>query len=126
MPTDTQSHAPIRLRRAYTKVWLERRDVLALGFVLMVLALLVHNAKEVEWREVVDSLKDYSWLTPLAGIGCSLVTYLIYSSCDLFGRFYIKSKVAKIRMMVIAFISCAFTLNLGGVIGSFGIRDRKS
>lgn len=124
MPTDTQSHAPIRLRRAYKKVWPYLRHVLTLGFILLVLALLVHHAKEVEWREVVDTLKDYSWLTTLAGIGCALVTYLIYSSYDLFGRFYIKSKVAKIRMMVIAFISCAFTLNLGGVIGSFGIRFR--
>src|SRR5699024_12803384 len=80
MPTDTQSHAPIRLRRAYKKIWPYLRHVLTLDFILLVLALLVHHAKEVEWREVVDTLKDYSWLTTLAGIGCALVTYLIYSS----------------------------------------------
>src|SRR5690625_7629546 len=125
MPTDTQSHAPIRLRRAYKKVWPYLRHVLTLGFILLVLALLVHHAKEVEWRAVVDTLKDYSWLTTLAGIGCALVTCLIYSSYDLFGRFYINSKVAKIRMIVSAVISCAFRLNLRGVIRRMGVVVRR-
>lgn len=124
MPSRTESRAPIRLRRVYRKTWPYLRHVLTFGFIVLVLALLAHHAREVEWREVGDTLNDYSLLTTLAGIVCALGTYLIYSSYDLFGRFYIKSRISKIRMMMIAFVSCAFTLNLGAMVGSVGFRYR--
>ena len=123
-PSSTESRTPTRFRRVYKKAWPYLRRVLTFGFVVLVLTLLAHHAKEVEWREVVDTLKDYSLLTTFVGIGCALGTYLIYSSYDLFGRFYIKSRISKIRMMMIAFVSCAFTLNLGALIGSVGFRYR--
>jgi glycosyltransferase 2 family protein len=113
-----------RVQRIYVKTWPYLKHVFTLGFFALVLWLLVHHAQEVDWDEVFDTLRGYSLGATIIGVACALGTYLIYSSYDLFGRFYIKSRISKVHMMIIAFISCAFTLNLGALIGSVGFRYR--
>ncbi|MDQ2077873.1 YbhN family protein [Marinimicrobium sp. ABcell2] len=119
-----QNQTLAKLRKIYKKVWPYLKHVFAIGFLGLVLWLLVHHAREVDWREVFETLRNYSLWTIFLGITCALSTYLVYSSYDLFGRLYIKSRISKIRMMMIAFVSCAFTLNLGALIGSVGFRYR--
>lgn len=124
MPSSQQSRLLISSRRVFQKAWPYLRYLFVAGFVVLVLALLIHHAKEIKWREVIDTLKDYSVFTTLAGIVCAMGAYLFYALYDLLGRFYIKSRISKIRMMMIAFVSCAFTLNLGSLVGGVGSRYR--
>lgn len=98
------------------------KHLLTVAFLGLVIWLLVDYAKQVNWQEVRAALADYSWLTVLLGGSIALTSYLAYASYDLFGRYYVQHDISKARTMLIAFICCAFTINVGAFIGSIGFR----
>ncbi|MAL97655.1 MAG: hypothetical protein CL583_04300 [Alteromonadaceae bacterium] len=98
------------------------KNLLTLVFLALVLWLLVDYAKGVNWQEVQRVLTGYSWWAIAIGACLAIGTYTAYASYDLFGRYYVKHDISKPRTMLIAFICCAFTLNLGAIIGSIGFR----
>ena len=107
-----------------TKCWPLLKRILTLAFVVLVLWLLLNYAQKIAWREVKQVLGSYSLPNILVGAGLGFGAYLAYSSYDLLGRYYVKHGISKRRTMMIAFICCAFTLNLGALIGSVGFRYR--
>lgn len=118
----TETRGPWRHR--WTKAWPYIKKALTLGFLALVAWLLYNHAREVDWAEVGAALSDYSALDITIGLGLAAATYTAYASYDLFGRYYTGHDVSRFKTMVIAFICCAFTLNLGAMIGSLGFRYR--
>ena len=63
-------------------------------------------------------------MTLLAGIGLSLVSYLVFSSFDLLSRIYTGHTLPARQVLPLAFVCYAFNLNLGSWVGGIALRYR--
>src|SRR5688572_18739636 len=94
------------------------------AFAVLVVVLLVRYARTVEWRAVAASVGAYD-AGPLAIAGAlALLSYALYGSYDLAARAYVGHRLATWRVLLIAFVSYAFNLNLGALVGGAGFRVR--
>ena len=103
------------------------RRALMLLFFSAVALLLARQAREIEWDKVAASIRAYDALTLVAAFALSAFSYLIYSSFDLLGRYYIgirQSKLSVYDAMSTAFISFAFNQSIGSMIGAVAFRFR--
>lgn len=86
--------------------------------------LLVSQARTIEWEKVLSSLQDYP---PSASWGAATLaasSYLLYSCFDLLGRHYTGHTLRASTVIQLTFVSYAFNLNLGSVIGGVAFRYR--
>ena len=104
--------------------WPWTRRLLTLLFFVAVAALLVRFARNVDWSEVFASLRDTPRPALLAAIGFAMASHLLYSCFDLIGRRYTGHELATRKVMAVNFISYAFNLNLGSLVGGVAFRYR--
>lgn len=124
-PESVESDRPSRSPRSWrARLWYWSKNFLTVAFLALVVWLLINHAQKVEWSEVKQALGDYSWTHIAVGGLLAIATYMAYSAYDLFGRYYTRHGISKLKTMTIAYICCAFTLNLGAMIGSVGFRYR--
>ena len=102
--------------------WLKR--IVGLGFFVLVATLLVWQAQEIEWAEVLGSLKRYPISAIWAAAGLSAASLLLYSCFDLLGRRYTGHPLGTASVMTTTFVSYVFNLNLGSLVGAFAMRYR--
>jgi uncharacterized membrane protein YbhN (UPF0104 family) len=110
--------------RAPSSLWPVAKRGLTIAFFGLVAWLLFHQARAIEWDEV--------WATVLAlpngvlalGALLALASYTLYSTFDLFGRHLTGHPLGAGRVMLVTFISYAFNLNLGALVGGFAFRYR--
>lgn len=102
--------------------WVKR--ILGLAFLLVVVALLVRYGRTVDWGEVKQSVLELPREVLLMAFGFAAVSHSIYSLMDLVGRHYTGHRLPKRKVMQISFISYAFNLNLGSLVGGIGFRYR--
>jgi uncharacterized membrane protein YbhN (UPF0104 family) len=104
--------------------WPWTRRLLTMLFFVAVLALLVRYARNVDWDDVFQSLRDTPRPALLAAIGFAAASHLLYSCFDLIGRRYTGHELATRKVMTVNFISYAFNLNLGTLVGGVAFRYR--
>lgn len=107
--------------------WLrdKRLHRLAAGlFLLVVFGLLAVVASRVEWADVGRALRRYEAGTLALACALALCSHALYACYDLIGRAYTGHRLAAWRVMTIAFVSYAFNLSLGNLIGGVGVRMR--
>ncbi|MCW7539236.1 lysylphosphatidylglycerol synthase domain-containing protein [Aquabacterium sp. A7-Y] len=104
--------------------WAVARKWLTWAFFAAVLGLLVSHARSVDWGQVWQTLRGYPAGTLALAGGLALLSYLIYSSFDLFGRAYTGHRLSTPTVLGVAFISYAFNLNLGALVGGVAFRFR--
>ena len=97
---------------------------LSAAFAIAVVALLAWAARQVDWSEVGDALRQLPVGVLAAGGALCLVSHLIYSGYDLIGKRWARHAVPARRVMLITFISYAFNLNLGALVGGVAMRLR--
>jgi uncharacterized membrane protein YbhN (UPF0104 family) len=114
--------APARWRDRAWWPWLRRG--LTLAFFLAVVVLLMQYAKHIDWDDVLDSLRNTPMPALLAACGLAASSHLLYSCFDLLGRRYTGHNLRTRTVMAINFISYAFNLALGSVVGGVGFRYR--
>jgi uncharacterized membrane protein YbhN (UPF0104 family) len=102
--------------------WIKR--ILGIAFVLVVGALLVRYARNVDWGEVKQSVLELPRNVLLMAFVFAAISHAVYSLMDLVGRHYTGHRLAKRKVMQISFISYAFNLNLGSLVGGIGFRYR--
>jgi uncharacterized membrane protein YbhN (UPF0104 family) len=102
--------------------WLKR--ALTGAFFLLVLALLVKYARGVDWREVRESLLELPRHVLLQAAALCALSHLLMSYFDLLGRHYTRHTLPAPRVMQVNFISYAFNLNLGSLVGGVAFRYR--
>lgn len=102
--------------------WIKR--ILGLAFLLVVGALLVRYARTVDWGQVKQSVLELPREVLLIAFAFAAVSHSIYSLMDLVGRHYTGHRLPKRKVMQISFISYAFNLNLGSLVGGIGFRYR--
>lgn len=97
---------------------------MALLFLVLVGWLVADHVKLVHWSEVQASLAGLRWST-LAGAGALvLASHLTYASYELIGRHYVGHALPTGRVLAVGFVSYAFNLNLGALVGGVGFRLR--
>lgn len=120
-----QEDAPGPSRKLSDKPWWPwfKRGAAALFFIAVAM-LLVSQARTIDWAEVLASLRRYP-LRALAGaLALALLSFTLYSCFDLLGRRYTGHTVGTGSVMLVTFISYAFNLNLGSLVGGVAFRYR--
>lgn len=102
--------------------WIQR--AVTLGFFVAVAVLLSRYAREVDWREVGESLRELPRRLLLAAGALAAVSHALYSCFDLLGRHYTGHRLPVPQVMQVNFISYAFNLNLGSLLGGVAFRYR--
>ncbi|ANH70242.1 hypothetical protein ABE85_04035 [Mitsuaria sp. 7] len=93
-------------------------------FAVAVVALLAWAARQIDWSEVGDGLRQLPLGVLVAGAALCALSHLIYSGYDLIGKRWTHHTVPARRVMLITFVSYAFNLNLGALVGGIAMRLR--
>ncbi|MFT4047213.1 MAG: hypothetical protein QM661_11040, partial [Solimonas sp.] len=92
-------------------------------FLRLVGWLVVSRALAIDWLRVMQSLREMRVTALCSAALLAMARYAIYACFDWFSRIYTK-QVPKLRQFEIAWVSYAFNLNLGSLVGSVGFRYR--
>ncbi len=114
--------APPRWRDRAWWPWLTRGVLVVFG--AFVLGLLVWQATRVDWPAVFAAMAATPARVLLAAGAVALAGHLLYSTFDLLGRHYTGHHLAPQATMLVTFISYAFNLNFGAIVGSAALRLR--
>jgi glycosyltransferase 2 family protein len=102
--------------------WIKR--IVGTLFLTAVLLLLVRYARTVDWGAVKESIAELPRAVLMQAFILAAGSHLVYSLLDLVGRHYTGHRLSKRKVMQISFISYAFNLNLGSLVGGIGFRYR--
>lgn len=109
---------PVRSR------WALARKILGVAFVALVLVMIVRKLGAIDWAEAFVTLRAYELRTLAPAAALVALSYFWHAAFDLLGRWYARHRLPPLRVLAIAFVSYAFNLNLGALIGGLGIRYR--
>jgi uncharacterized membrane protein YbhN (UPF0104 family) len=104
--------------------WPMATRIVALLFFLGVAALLLRQARSIDWHEVLQAIRELPLSTVLIAGALAACSHAIYSSYDLLGRHLTGHSLPTRTVMGITFISYAFNLNLGSMVGGVAFRFR--
>ncbi len=104
--------------------WPWVRRGLTFGFFALVAYLLVINARQIEWAEVGEALRRRPLASLLPAAVLAAASFGVYSCYDLLSRRYTGHDVPARRVVCTTFISYAFNLNLGSLVGGLAFRHR--
>lgn len=104
--------------------WPGLKRGLATLFFVLVGYLLVSQARTIEWGKVLSSLQQYPLTAAWGAVALSAASFALYSCFDLLGRSYTGHTLGKPTVMMLTFVSYAFNLNLGSVVGGIAFRYR--
>ena len=102
--------------------WVARAAVTV--FLLVVVWLLVRQARTVDWPRVLDALRALPASALWVAGALAFTSHLAYGSFDLIGRRCTGHGLPRATTLGIAMASYAFTLNLGSLVGGVGVRYR--
>ena len=102
--------------------WLRRGATIA--FFGLIASLLVSQARNIEWSEVLTALEDYPLTAAWGGVLLAAASFTLYSTFDLLGRHYTRHPLRAPTVMAVTFVSYAFNLNLGSLVGGVAFRYR--
>ncbi len=93
-------------------------------FFLLVAWLIWRFASTVRWGEVLQAIRAYPATTLMAAATLAACSHALYSTYDLIGRHTTGHRLGTGAVMRITFISYAFNLNLGSLVGGIALRYR--
>jgi uncharacterized membrane protein YbhN (UPF0104 family) len=102
--------------------WLKRGATAA--FFLLIASLLVSQARNIEWSLVLTALEDYPLTAAWGAVLLAVASFTLYSTFDLLGRHYTRHALRAPAVMAVTFVSYAFNLNLGSLVGGVAFRYR--
>ena len=102
--------------------WVKR--IATWSFFGLVAWLLVHQARTVDWGEVLRAVREIPLPAVLAALLLAACSFALYSTYDLLGRHMTHHRLGTRTVMGVTFISYAFNLNLGSLIGGVAFRYR--
>ncbi|QFZ82548.1 UPF0104 family protein [Variovorax paradoxus] len=104
--------------------WPWVRRVAILAFFGGIAWLLLKQARTIDWAEVFAALRALPALTLLAAGALAAASFALYSTYDLLGRYLTKHRLGAGTVMGVTFISYAFNLNFGSLVGGVAFRYR--
>jgi uncharacterized membrane protein YbhN (UPF0104 family) len=106
------------------KWWPWARRGMTLAFFAAVAFLLFEYGKNVDWDDVGRSVRDLPGPALLAAVLLAACSHLLYSCFDLLGKRYTGHTLPTRTVMSVNFVSYAFNLCIGSLIGGVGFRYR--
>ena len=107
------------------RVWWPRlKRVATWSFFGLVAWLLVTQARTIDWPGVLRAVADIPLPALLSALLLAACSFALYSTYDLLGRHMTRHGLGTGTVMGITFISYAFNLNLGSLIGGVAFRYR--
>jgi uncharacterized membrane protein YbhN (UPF0104 family) len=100
------------------------KRLLGIAFAALVLGLLYVQAREIDWGEVASSVAEVPAGVLAAAGAFAVASYAVYACFEWLARRYTGHDVAVPSVLTIAFVSYAFSLNLGSLVGGGGLRLR--
>ena len=104
--------------------WTWTRRLLTLAFFAAVAWLLYCYGRNVDWEDVLASLRETPGPVLTTAIALAAASHLLYSCFDLLGRHYTGHGLRTPIVMLVNFISYAFNLTLGSMVGGVAFRYR--
>lgn len=104
--------------------WPRIKKALGVAFALAVLALIGWHAREIEWSEVLTSLRALPLSTIALGAVVAVAAHAAYISYDLLARRYTGHRLGMGRTAAVAGVCFACNLNLGALVGGVALRYR--
>jgi len=96
----------------------------ALLFLALVGWLVADHVREIDWGQVRSALAAYRAPTLASAAALVVLSHLTYASYELLGRRYVGHDLSTARVLGVGFVSYAFNLNLGSLVGGVGFRLR--
>ena len=93
-------------------------------FLAAVAALLVRYGRNVDWDDVLESVRSLPAPALLTAVALAAASHLLYSCFDLIGRRYTGHNLPTRTVMAVNFVSYAFNLCIGSIVGGVGFRYR--
>jgi len=105
--------------------WYRRgRRLVSVAFAVIVVGLLVRYGVRLDWAEVGQALLSPSPGTLALAAVLAATSHALYSSFDLIGRRQTRHGLTVRRTIGVAFVSYAFNLNFGALVGGIAFRYR--
>jgi uncharacterized membrane protein YbhN (UPF0104 family) len=104
--------------------WPWLRKALWLAFFVGVAVLLVRQARTIAWDDVLESMQDLPVPALLVAGALAVASHVLYATFDLLGRKETGHTLPVPTVMGVTFVSYAFNLNLGSLIGGVASRYR--
>jgi uncharacterized membrane protein YbhN (UPF0104 family) len=120
---DDEPRAPVQ-RGTRHPWWPWVKRILSAAFFLAVAWLLWRYAKNIKWAEVLESIQETPTPALLFAIGLAAASHLLYSCFDLIGKRYTGHNLPTATVMAVNFVSYAFNLCIGSLVGGVGFRYR--
>jgi uncharacterized membrane protein YbhN (UPF0104 family) len=102
--------------------WLKR--ILSIAFFALIGYLLFKLAHSVDWAQVLAALRRRPPAMLWTAAGLAACSYLLYSCFDLIGRHAAGHRLPLPQVLSVTFISYAFNLNMGALVGGVAFRYR--
>ena len=104
--------------------WAVAKRVLTGVFFAVVLWLLIEHARGIDWDAVWRSMRAYPLHSIVAAAALAAASHAVYASYDLVSRHYTGHRLRTLQVAGVGFMSYAFNLNLGALVGGFALRYR--
>ncbi len=111
-------------RGTAANLWARWGSYAVSAFFIFVGALLVRFAREVDWAMAWQSVRAYRPATLALAASLAAASYALYCTFDLIGRHQTGHALSVARVMGVSFVSYAFNLNLGSLVGGGATRYR--
>lgn len=104
--------------------WFWVKRVTTIAFFILIPTLLYFQARNIDWQEVGQTLRNYPNTILLLGAAIALVSYMVYCGYDLLSRYYTGHKLPVRQVVPVTFVCYAFNLNMGAFVGGVALRYR--
>lgn len=111
---------PASLRKAWPLV----RRALWTAFFAFVGWLIISQARQIDWWQVFDSVRRLAPSTVAIAAVLAAASHALYSTFDLLGRRWTGHRLSAADVVPVTFVSYAFNLNFGALIGGVAFRYR--
>lgn len=100
------------------------RRLLGIAFLAVVLLFVARLVHRMEWTGALQALRELPLQVVLISACLAAASHLLYCGYDLIGRHQTGHKLTVPQVATVGFMSYAFNLNLGSLIGGIGLRYR--
>lgn len=104
--------------------WPWAKRIATAAFLLGVGVLLAHQARSVPWHDVLATVKALPASTLALATLLAVASHALYSSFDLLGRHETGHRLPRPSVVGVTFVSYAFNLNFGSLVGGIAFRYR--
>ena len=119
-----RASGPMARARMRAHHWRLFRRVLTVAFFAAVAWLLIEQARTIDWPAVFRSIRGYPPQSLALAAALAAASHVTYCGYDLIGRRYTGHQLPARSVAAVGFVSYAFNLNLGSLVGAFALRYR--